>query len=85
MIKTKPDAAISTSSTVFAPRGDLIPKEHSVDPVVGFRGIRLRVFFHRAVDRLSSARAVSKSTLGLRRANSSVMRCTRPVTIVADR
>ena len=68
-------------------RGDLIAQPHGVDSEVGLRseyasGCSLRMAPWTA---RSSARAASRSAPGASRPKSSVIRCTRPFTIVASR
>ena len=67
-------------------RGDLVAQPHRVDAEVGLRRIGLGMRLdHRAVHGRAARRAAcSRSAPGASRPNSSVMRCTRPVTIVAD-
>ena len=67
-------------------RGDLIAQLHGVDAEVALLRVRLRVRLdHRGVHRRAARPAPPRgSRQARRRPNSSVIRCTRPVTIVAD-
>ena len=68
-------------------RRDLVAQPHRVDAKVGLRRIRFGMLAapSRRAPRAVRRAPCSRSAPGARRPNSSVMRCTRPVTIVADR
>ena len=67
-------------------RGDLIAQPHRVDAEVGLRRIRLGMLLRRIarVNRAQLGARRSRSAPGASRPNSSVIRCTRPSTIVAS-